>query len=277
MRRKALLGDHQNEPSPLAAGKSGQSGGVQSLERAFDLVELIASAPGPIALSRLAELSHLPPPTIHRLVRTLVRRGYIRQTPNRLYVLGPRFMRLGDAARRVVGSWAERHLSDLVDLSGETVHVAVLDYDGALYVAQVPSKHHMRIFTDVGRRVRLHLSAVGKVLLAQMTDQRIREAVDRQGMPAQTPKSITSFDVLQKEIEEVRARGYAIDNGEQEVGMRCIAVPVPGMPTLSALGISSPEQRLPDEAIARILPQLKETAARISEDALRQGETPKRG
>ena len=270
-----MLEEHESGSLPSTTGKPVQTGGgVQSLERAFDLIELIASEGGPIALTQLAELSQLPPPTIHRLVRTLVKRGYVRQTPNRLYVLGPRFMRLGDASRRVVGNWAQRHLTELVDLTGETVNVAVLDYDGALFVAQVPSKHHLRIFTDVGRRVRLHLSAVGKILLAQMTDQRIREAVNRQGMPAQTPHSITSFEVLQQEITLVRESGYAVDNGEQEVGMRCIAVPVPGMPTLTALGISSPEQRLPDEAIERMVPQLKATAARISEDVLSQEVKP---
>lgn len=246
-------------------------GGVQSLERAIDLLEFFADEAGPVGLSRLAELSALPPPTIHRLVRTLVNRGYVRQTPNRLYVLGPRFMKLGDAARRVVGSWAQRHLNELAQGTGETIQVAVLDYDGALYVAQVPSIHHVRIFTDVGRRVRLHLSAVGKVLLAQMSDQRIREAVQRQGMPAQTPNTITSFDELMTEIATVRERGYAIDNGEQEVGMRCVAVPVRSMPTLTALGISSPELRLPDEAIERFVPQLEKTAARIAGDALRRG------
>lgn len=265
-RNENTLAPGSSEKSPAATS------GVQSLERAFELLELFADSAGPIGLTRLAELSRLPPPTIHRLIRTLVTRGYIRQTQDRLYVLGPRFMKLGDAARRAAGTWANHHLEELVELTGETAQLAVLDYDGALAVAQVASKHHMRAFTDVGRRIRLHLSAVGKALLAQMSDQRIRESIDRQGLPAQTPNTITSFERLRMEIAGVRERGYAVDNGEQEVGMRCVAVPVPGMPTMTALGISSPEQRLPNEVIERYVPHLQLMAQRLASDALRGGQ-----
>ncbi|MCW2698410.1 MAG: Transcriptional regulator, IclR family [Modestobacter sp.] len=132
------------------------SDGVQSLERAFLLLELMAEDGGEVALSRLAVDSGLPLSTIHRLVRTLVARGYVRQLPSRRYVLGPRLIHLGESSSRTLGTWARPHLTALVDAFGETANLAMLDGDRVVYVAQVPSRHSMRMFTEVGRRVHLH-------------------------------------------------------------------------------------------------------------------------
>lgn len=132
---------------------SGASGGVQSLERAFDLLERMADAGGEVGLSELSASSGLPLPTIHRLMRTLVVCGYVRQQPNRRYALGPRLIRLGESASRLLGTWARPYLQRLVEETGETANMALLDGDEIVYVAQVPSKHSMRMFTEVGRRV----------------------------------------------------------------------------------------------------------------------------
>ncbi|SCF75695.1 IclR family transcriptional regulator, acetate operon repressor, partial [Streptomyces sp. Ncost-T6T-2b] len=146
---------------------SASSGGVQSLERAFDLLERMADAGGEVGLSELSASSGLPLPTIHRLMRTLVVCGYVRQQPNRRYALGPRLIRLGESASRLLGTWARPYLSRLVEETGETANMALLDGDEIVYVAQVPSKHSMRMFTEVGRRVLPHSTGVGKALLAR--------------------------------------------------------------------------------------------------------------
>lgn len=132
---------------------AGSSGGVQSLERAFDLLERMADAGGEVGLSELSASSGLPLPTIHRLMRTLVVCGYVRQQSNRRYALGPRLIRLGESASRLLGTWARPYLARLVEETGETANMALLDGDEIVYVAQVPSKHSMRMFTEVGRRV----------------------------------------------------------------------------------------------------------------------------
>ena len=128
------------------------TGGVQSLQRAFDLLERMADAGGEASLSELAATSGLPLPTIHRLIRTLVTCGYVRQNSNRRYALGPRLIRLGESASRQFGTWARPWLARLVDQVEETANLAVLDGDEVVYVAQVPSRHSMRMFTEVGRR-----------------------------------------------------------------------------------------------------------------------------
>jgi len=144
---------------------------VQSVERAFELLEIIASAGPSIAFGELAARAELPQPTIHRLVRTLLNAGYVRQLPNRRYALGPKLIRLGEHAARLIGSWSRPHLAGLVERTGESANMAVLDNDMAVYVAQVPSPHSMRMFTEVGRRVHMHSTGVGKALLMQLSDE----------------------------------------------------------------------------------------------------------
>ena len=123
---------------------SAKAGGVQSIERAFLLLETMAEHDGMMGLSALAAESGLPLPTIHRLVRTLVDLGYLRQEPSRQYALGPRLIRLGESSSRMLSIWARPHLSRLVDDLGESANLAMLDGDQVVYVAQVPSRHSMR-------------------------------------------------------------------------------------------------------------------------------------
>ncbi|MBW1600606.1 IclR family transcriptional regulator [Streptomyces sp. JJ66] len=240
------------------------SGGVQSLERAFDLLERMADAGGEVGLSELSGTSGLPLPTIHRLMRTLVACGYVRQQPNRRYALGPRLIRLGESASRLLGTWARPYLARLVEETGETANMALLDGDEAVYVAQVPSRHSMRMFTEVGRRVLPHSTGVGKALLAGHDPQEVRALLARTGMPAATERTIVTPEGFLQALELTRERGFALDDNEQEVGVRCIAVPVPDSPTAAAISISGPAGRVTDAATDKIVPLLQEVARELS-------------
>jgi IclR family transcriptional regulator, acetate operon repressor len=251
--------DATERPQPTGAG-------VQSVERAFELLEAMAEAGGQTSLSELAATSGLPLPTIHRLVRTLVSSGYVRQLPSRRYALGPGLIRLGDSASRLLGDWARPHLADLVDHVGETANMAILDGDQVVYVSQVPSRHSMRMFTEVGRRVYAHCTGVGKALLAQLPPAQARALVIRAGMPAQTEHTITDPDVLAAELDRIRAQGYAVDDGEQELGVRCVAVPVRGGPAAAAISVSGPDTRVTREAVTRVVPVLRAAASALSEE-----------
>src|ERR1700754_3221628 len=214
------------------ADDSPVKGSVQSVERAFELLEIMASAGPSIAFGELATRAELPQPTIHRLVRTLLNMGYVRQLPNRQYALGPKLIRLGENATRLIGAWSRPHLTELVERTGESANMAVLDNDMAVYVAQVPSPHAMRMFTEVGRRVHLHCTGVGKALLMQLPNDSVHALLMRAGMPASNENSYTTPDALIRDIELSRARGYTVDEGEQEIGVRGLAAPVPDAPTL---------------------------------------------
>jgi IclR family acetate operon transcriptional repressor len=243
---------------------AGNGDGVQSLERAFTLLELLADDGGEVPLSRLAAGSGLPLSTIHRLLRTLVASGYVRQLPSRRYVLGPRLIHLGESSSRALGTWALPYLTELVDGTGETSNMAMLDGDRVVYVAQVPSRHSMRMFTEVGRRVYLHCTGVGKALLAQLPRETARELVERAGMPRRTPRTITDVEVLMTELDRIREQGYAVDDGEQEAGVRCVAVPVLGGPGQTALSVSGPEGRVSVEVVPQFAELLRTTAATLA-------------
>jgi IclR family acetate operon transcriptional repressor len=240
---------------------------VQSLQRAFDLLERLADAGGEASLSELAAITGLPLPTIHRLIRTLVTLGYVRQNRNRRYTLGSRLIRLGESASRQFGTWARPYLMQLVDQVEETANLAVLDGDEVVYVAQVPSKHSMRMFTEVGRRLLPHGTGVGKAMLAQLPRAEVLALLERTGLPAYTPNTITDTQELMDSLDQITEQGYALDESEQELGVRCIAVPLIGAPTLSAVSVSGPEGRLTHDAVARILPEVLGIAKRLTDQA----------
>ncbi len=260
----------KRDSAPRAAEQiDGRSTGVQSVGRVFDLLEIVGAAGGEIGLSELAEHSRLPLPSIHRLVRTLVDRGYMRQLPNRRYTLGVRLIPLGEAATAMVGTWARPVLQQLVDELGETANVAVLDGDMAMYIGQVPSTHSMRMFTELGRRVHPHSTGVGKALLSRLDDERVRALLERTGMRAQTPRTITDPDALLVDLHRIRREGYALDEGEQEVGVRCVAVPVAKLAMGPAVSVSGPAARMTADLVGRAIPLLhaaaREIAAKVPE------------
>lgn len=240
------------------------SDGVKSVTRVFDLLELIADAGGEVTLSELSASAELPLPTIHRLLRTLVTLGYARQLANRRYALGPRLVRLGEAANRKFGRIAMPQLKDLVERLGETSNLATIDGDRVIYVSQAPSPHAMRMFTEVGRRSYLHSTGVGKAILAQLSDDAVRDIVSRTGLPRDTEHSLGTIDALLADLALTRERGYAIDDGEQEIGVRCYAMAVPDMPTLTAVSVSGPVARVDEGFAERAIPVLREVVAEIS-------------
>ncbi len=243
---------------------AGRSGGVQSIERAFDLLEALADGGGALGLSQLASISGLPLPTIHRLIRTLVDLGYVRQEPSRQYVLGPRLIRLGESAGRMLSTWAMPHLTGLVDALGETANLAMLDGDKVVYVAQVPGRHSMRMFTEVGRRVSPHCTAVGKALLADVPDDEVRALLNRTGMAAHTEHTITDQAAFLEQLAWVREHGYATDDGEQELGVRCVATAIPEAPSRVAFSISGPAPRMNEQLVERAVPLLTDAAKALS-------------
>jgi IclR family acetate operon transcriptional repressor len=245
-------------------GTSGDS--VQSLERAFELLELLTDSGGALGLSQLSSSSGLPLTTIHRLMGTLVRMGYVRRGGSRRYVLGPRLIRLGERASQMLGSWAKPHLAELVELTGETANLAMLEGDNVVYLAQVPGRHSMRMFTEPGRRLDPHCTAVGKAMLAQLPEAQVRDILKRNGMAARTASTITDPDLLTAHLGVIRHQGYALDEGEQEVGVRCVAAALPDAPTLAAISVSGPQARINETALKALVPAIQRVAVDLSKD-----------
>lgn len=239
-------------------------GTVQSVTRAFALLEALADADGELALADLAAATGLAQPTAHRLLKTMQGLGYARQSASRSYGLGPALIALGNRAAPQLAARAQPLLNDLEELSQETANLVVLDGAMAVYVAQQPSRHQMRMFTEVGRRVLPHSAGAGKAMLATLSEARVREIAELTGLPRFTDTTITSVPGLLAELRDTRRRGYALDEGEREVGVRCIAVAVPGATPPAALSVSGPAARITDDMTGRIVEALQGAAVRLA-------------
>lgn len=240
--------------------------GVQAVRRVFELLELIENAGGAATLSELSSSTNVPPPTIHRHLRTLVTVGCVRQLPNRRYALGPRLITFGEGASKQLGALALPQLKTLVDELGETAQMAVLDLDMVVYVAQVPSLHSMRTDAEVGRCAPTYTTGIGKAILAQLSEDTVRQILMRAGMPTPTTGSISGASALLADLELIRERGFSVDEPEQEIGVRCFAVAVPNAPTPTAISVSGPVSRLDEHFANKAVPILHLAAQRISEE-----------
>ncbi len=246
-----------------------ESGGVQSVERAFDVLEALARAEHELTVAEVAAATQLAAPTAHRLLRTLLSRGYVQQTDSRGYALGSGLIHLGKRATPELATLAQGVLADLEEASEETANLAVLDGDLVAYIAQMPSRHRMRMFTEVGRRVLPHASGVGKAILSTLPETRVREIIARTGLPKYTPSTLTTDSALLADLRESRRRGFAVDDGEQEVGVRCIAVPIPGSSPPAAVSISGPVARVTDAKSSALTVALMRAAASLASAATR--------
>lgn len=238
-------------------------GSVQSVERAFFLLEQMADSED-LSLTELSRLIDLPAPTTHRLLQTMVALGYVRQLPNRRYGLGLGLVRLGGRADKHFGPIARPYLELLVQETGESANLAVLDGHMVVYVAQAPSPHPMRMFTELGHRAFTHSTGVGKAILSSLPEERVLSITGRAGMPAATGRTITDPEQLLHELRLVRTRGHAVDDEEQEPGVRCYAVAVPYQPVPMALSVSGPRFRMTEALGARAVPLLQAQAAELA-------------
>lgn len=251
------------------AGGTPRSGGVQSIDRALDVLEALASAGTPLGVSAVAEATGLPQGTAHRLLRSLQLRGYVRHDASRKYSLGGAASRLGEAAQRSLAIAARPHLARLVALTGETANLAVLEGDDVVYVAQVPSPHTLRMFAEVGRHVSPHSTAVGKVLLSGGTDARAVAVLRRTGMPRRTDRTITEVPAFLDVLARTRREGFAVDDGEEEIGVRCVAVPVrDGRHLVAAVSVSGPAERFAGVTEGDLVRRMTVVSSQLAADIL---------
>ena len=239
------------KPAAPAAERSNQ---VQSLMRALRIVNRLAAADEGVALTELAQQVGLSPSTAHRLLTTLEQERYVHfDAERRRWSVGVQAVVAGSAflKTRSLVATARPHMRALMEESAETVNLAVEDQAEAIYLSQVECQQMMRAFARPGGRVPLHCSSVGKALLSAMPDGDVAKVLHRQGMPRVTMKTINTTPALRDDLARSRARGYAIDDEEHAVGLRCIAAVIfnENADPLAAVSLSGPMARIPDERI----------------------------
>ena len=247
-----------------------EPGGVQSVVRALTLLEALADQHGDIGIAELSRRVGLHVSTAHRILGTLVSRGYARQSPESgRYALGAKTFHIAESylgqmdLRRLVRPVLER----LSRETGETANLVILDGRDALYLDKVESPRSLRIFSRIGRRAPLYCTAVGKVLLADLPMDEVNSLLDGGALDALTRATVTSRNQLRQELRKVQEQGFALDIEECEDGASCIAVPVRNSrgETVAAIGISGPSSRMNAQRIAELVPAVMRSGSEASE------------
>jgi DNA-binding IclR family transcriptional regulator len=238
---------------------------IQVIERATRLLDALASERDPVPLKRLAAATGLHPSTTHRILNDLVAARYVDRVDNGIYQLGMRLLELGSLVRgRLnVREAAIDAMQALHKLTGQTVNLSIQQGDEIVYVDRAWSERSgMQVVRAIGGRAPLHLTSTGKLFLSVADARQVRAYVTRTGLAGNTRNSITDFDSLDRELALVRRLGYARDNEELEMGVRCIAAGIRDDTgrLVAGLSISAPAERLQDGWIQ----QLVETAQTIS-------------
>ena len=262
-------------PSAVPEGKRDRQGGrVQSLSRAIAILRIVADARGGIALNAVARAARLAPSTAHRLLTTLKHERLVQDDGHGLWLVGPDAFAIGSAflRERNILDFARPVMQRLMRETGETVNLAVEVEGEALYLTQVECEQIMRAFSKPGTRVPMHSSAVGKALLAELPASRVAAIVQQHGLPRITERTITQRSELDADLEAIRKRGYAIDDAEHAVGLRCIAAAIrsgEGLP-VAALSVSAPAARVPDRRIPELGAIVRHAADEIAAVSGRQ-------
>ncbi|GGK22188.1 IclR family transcriptional regulator [Caldalkalibacillus thermarum] len=246
---------------------------VQSVDRALTLLEYLADEPEGLGVTELSNRMDLPKSTIHRFLKTLLERQYIRQNPKTgQYQLGLRLLYLSGSLmdQLDVRKVALPYLEALCKATNEVIHLCVRDGDEAVYVEKVEGDNTIRMYSKVGNRVLMHCTAVGKVLLSELLEDEIAAIMARTGMPAKTKQTITDLKTLLTELAKVRSQGFAIDNVEHEEGIRCIGAPIRNYEgeIVAAFSISGPTFRMTEERVKTELSSIIKHYALLISNAL---------
>lgn len=239
---------------------------MSSTLKTFEALELLAREPYELSLSDIGAELEQPLPTVHRILATLTEAGYVEQDPaSRRYRISGKALWTGAAYLRNSAVYRAAFLvmQEAARTSPGLIHLGALDGDWVLYLHTVGSPSRLYLYADTGERRPLHATGLGKAILAWQPADVVARITSRE-MQKFTPHTVCSAAALKKELAITRQRGYAIDNEEGVLGLRCVAAPVLDRSgcSVAALSMSAPVNVLTE-------PVLEECAARIREAALK--------
>jgi IclR family acetate operon transcriptional repressor len=222
---------------------------VRSLVRALSILNSLAECPNGVSLTELAQQVGLSTSTTHRLLTTLEEQRYVRfDHTTRFWTMGIQAFAIGSTflKARNFADIARPQMRALMEETGETVNLAVLDGGEAVVVAQVECRQLMRALAAPGRRVPLHCSGIGKALLTSLSEGEIAHILQKHGLPRFTPTTLTTLTRLRTDLDHTRERGYAVDNEEHSIGVRCIAAVIHNEhgDAVGAISLSGPAVRV---------------------------------
>jgi DNA-binding IclR family transcriptional regulator len=264
--------------APMPRGKQDASPyRVQVLDRALAALDVLANCPAECSLVELCTALKLHKSTVHRLLMVLEQHRLVDKNPESgKYRLGLKLFELGSKAIATLdlGEASRRFLIRLQRDTHETVNLGILDQGDVLYVAKIDSQQNLRMAARVGHRYPAYCTSMGKAILAGLSEPEVDAIIRKSGLKARTPNTITTAAALKTDLKEVRARGYAVDNEENEEGARCIGAAVRdhmGRPR-AAVSISAPAFRLDGAKLAEVAKAVVRAARDLSQELGYRGE-----
>jgi IclR family transcriptional regulator, acetate operon repressor len=245
------------------------TGQVQSLTRGLSILEALGKAEGGLTLTDIAHRVALAPSTAHRLLSTLEKMGYVYQAGDlALWYVGLQAFAVGTTflSNRDFVAQSHPYMRRLMEQSGETANLGILDGTEAVFIDQVQCREMMRTIVKLGSRVPLHASGVGKAIFASLPDEQIDAILKVKGLPRITDNTITSPETMWASVRVIRQRGWSFDDEEHAVGTRCVASPIydEHADALGAISLAGPSSRLPDPRIKQLGPLVAHTAEEIT-------------
>lgn len=202
--------------------------GVQVIDRVFDILELLAVESRGLGVTEIAKRLELNKSTVHRILGGIMDRGYVEKTEDGIYRLGIQFVKL--ASERLsnieLTTEARPYLSELTNIIGQSSHLAILDGSDAVYIDKVEVVRNLRLYSQIGKRIPVYCSALGKSLLMDESDKVIIDTLNECTFVKMTDTTKMTPEEVLKEIRQSKSRGWTIDDEEHDVGIRCIAAPI---------------------------------------------------
>lgn len=251
---------------------------IQTIERVAAILEMVGQSPQGVSIKDLAGGLGLPKGTVHRILSSLSYFGYIRQDPeSKVYFLGLKLMELGAmlANQLDLRKVAAPILRDLAEKTRQTAHMVVLDRYEAVYIEKIENLNSggLKMASRIGSRNPLHSSAVGKVILSYFSPEELDEFLREKGLPRRTANTITDPAFFREHLRQVKSQGYAVDDEENEQGIRCLGAPIfdgRGRP-IAAISVSGPAFQMTKKHLLETV--RKEVVAAAAEISRRLGYT----
>lgn len=241
---------------------------IKSTGTAFDIIETLATQ-GEMTITEIAERVDVSKSTVHTHLTTLEGRGYVIKTDSNRYRAGLRFLSIGGAVRdsnyKRLYKTAKPEVDELAETTEERAQLMVEENDYGYYLYQAAGRRAVETDSHVGKQVPLHSTAVGKAYLANVSSERLDSFLDKRTLVAHTDSTINDRESLLDELETVRNRGLAFDNGERVSGVRCVAAPIEDDmgSVIGAISVSGPANRMQGDRLTEEIGQLVQNAARV--------------
>ena len=241
---------------------------VNSIVKAIQILESL-SGNGNLGVTELSKSLGFPKSSVHSILESLESEGLLEKNfETNKYHLGLKLIELGNRAQvnLDICKIAHPYLKGLNRLTDETVHLTVLDNDEVLYVDCIESKQWLRTYSVIGVRAPLYCTAVGKAIMANLDYNHVKHIIEEKGLPQITENTITTEDALLAELEDIRTKGYAIDNMEHEDRLICIGAPIRNAKgeVFASISVSGPVSRQDMSKIDELVKRVREATREIS-------------